>query len=89
VHGPVVDVGEGGRAGHPGDGEQPEDSDRFRPHVSVGYITADGSSALYITAVQAVRPEPVRVQISHVDLIEMHRDRHMYEWTVVSPLPLN
>jgi hypothetical protein len=36
-----------------------------------------------------VRPDPVAVRISRVDLIEMHRDHRMYEWTVVASLPLN
>ncbi|MEV0727054.1 hypothetical protein AB0I37_30330 [Micromonospora purpureochromogenes] len=29
------------------------------------------------------------VWISHVNLIEMHRDRRMYEWSVVARLPLH
>jgi 2'-5' RNA ligase len=72
-----------------GDDQVPEDPDRYRPHVSVGYIAADGPANPYLIAVQAVRRDPVRVRISHVDLIEMHRDHRMYEWALVSPLPLD
>jgi 2'-5' RNA ligase len=72
-----------------GDDQVPEDPDKFRPHVSAAYITADGSSEPYVTAIQSMRPDPVAVRISRVDLIEMHRDHRMYECTVVASLPLS
>jgi hypothetical protein len=37
---------------------------------------------------KAATPEPARVQVDWVDLIEMHRDRHMHEWTTVASLQL-
>lgn len=64
------------------------DPTRYRPHVSVAYLTAAGSAEPYVRAVEDVKPHPATVRISHVDLIEMHRDRHMYEWSVVARLPL-
>jgi 2'-5' RNA ligase len=66
----------------------PEDPHRYRPHASVAYITASRSAEPYVQAVTAVDPAPARVRISHVDLIEMHRDHRMYEWTVHTRLPL-
>jgi 2'-5' RNA ligase len=71
-----------------GDDQVPENADRFRPHVSVAYLTADGPAAPYVEAVTEAKPEPARVLINHVDLIEMHRDRRMYEWTIIARLPL-
>ncbi|MEV0329835.1 2'-5' RNA ligase family protein [Micromonospora echinospora] len=65
-----------------------EAEDRFRPHVSVAYLTADGSAAPYLGALRAVRRQPARVTITHVDLIEMHRDQQMYEWRTVEAIPL-
>jgi 2'-5' RNA ligase len=71
-----------------GDDQVPESADRFRPHVSVAYLTANGPATPYVNALKASKPEPAHVRISHVDLIEMHRDRRMYEWAVVARLPL-
>ncbi|MDW3845695.1 2'-5' RNA ligase family protein [Micromonospora sp. BRA006-A] len=71
-----------------GEEQVPESADKFRPHVSVAYLTADGSSAPYIEAVNRAKVEQARVTITHVDLIEMHRDQQMYEWRTVEALPL-
>jgi 2'-5' RNA ligase len=65
-----------------------EDPQRFRPHVSVAYITADGPANPYIDAVKTAQPDAVRIKIERVDLIEMHRDNRMYKWTTVAALPL-
>ncbi|WP_373293674.1 2'-5' RNA ligase family protein [Micromonospora fulviviridis] len=67
-----------------GKDQVPEDPRRYRPHVSIAYLTADGPAAPYIRAIEATNPHPATVRVSHVDLIEMHRDRRMYEWKVVS-----
>ncbi|MEU5942445.1 2'-5' RNA ligase family protein [Micromonospora sp. NPDC047548] len=71
-----------------GEDQVPEDPRRYRPHVSVAYLTADGPAESDIRAVEAIEPESAAVRISHVDLIEMHRDRRVYEWSVVARLPL-
>jgi 2'-5' RNA ligase len=71
-----------------GDDLVPEDPLRFRPHVSVAYITADGLVDPYLAAVSSVDPEPAKVSVNHVSLIEMHRDNRMYEWTTVRTFPL-
>ncbi|MGN9803050.1 2'-5' RNA ligase family protein [Micromonospora sp. L32] len=72
-----------------GDDHVPEDPRRYRPHVSVAYLTADGPAEPYIRAVEAIKPNSATVRISHVDLIEMHRDRRMYEWSMVARLNLH
>jgi hypothetical protein len=61
-----------------------EDPDRFRPHVSVAYITRDGSAAPYVATAKSTNPDPVHVKVTHLDLIEMHRDHRMYEWQTLS-----
>jgi 2'-5' RNA ligase len=71
-----------------GDDQVPEDPLRFRPHVSVAYITADGPTDPYLATVSSLDPEPANVSINHVSLIEMHRDNRMYEWTTVRTFPL-
>ncbi|KAB1129463.1 2'-5' RNA ligase family protein [Micromonospora sp. AMSO12t] len=71
-----------------GEDQVAEDADRFRPHVSVAYITADGSAVPYVDAVSRAEVGTARLTINHVDLIEMHRDQQMYEWRTVQALPL-
>ncbi|MGN9779716.1 2'-5' RNA ligase family protein [Micromonospora sp. H33] len=71
-----------------GEDQIPENHHRYRPHVSVAYLTTDGPAEPYIHAVDHIKPEHATVRIRHVDVIEMHRDRRMYEWSVVSRLPL-
>jgi 2'-5' RNA ligase len=72
-----------------GNDRVPEDPDRFRPHVSIAYITADGPAAPYLTAVERIHPQPVNVPIGHVSLIELHRDRNMWERVTIDRLPLD
>ncbi|MEU7977641.1 2'-5' RNA ligase family protein [Micromonospora sp. NPDC049081] len=71
-----------------GDENVPEDPRRYRPHVSVAYLTTDGPAAPYVQAVTATEPRPAAVRITHVDVIDMHRDRQMYEWSSIARLPL-
>lgn len=71
-----------------GEDQVPEDSRRYRPHVSVAYLTGDGPAEPYVRAVEAINPESGTVRITHVDLIEMHRDRRMYQWKTKARLSL-
>ncbi|MCX4471947.1 hypothetical protein C5N14_26210 [Micromonospora sp. MW-13] len=71
-----------------GPDEVGEDPDRFRPHVSVAYLTAGGPALPYIEATSRAEIQPTHVAIRQVDLIEMHRDHQMYEWRTVAALPL-
>jgi 2'-5' RNA ligase len=65
-----------------------EDPHRYRPHVSVAYIRADGPALPYIHATAAVRANAVRLQLRNVDLIELNRDHRMYEWKTITRVPL-
>jgi 2'-5' RNA ligase len=67
-------------------GNASEDEQRFRPHVSVAYVAADGCSDLYVSAVRDIVGQSARLVIRHLDLIEMHRDNRMYEWKVLRRL---
>jgi 2'-5' RNA ligase len=60
----------------------------FRPHVSLAYVNAIADAAPVRAALDAVQVEPVEVTISHVSLIELHRDNRMYEWTTMAAVPL-
>ena len=64
-------------------------SNRFRPDISAGYLTADVSARPNVHAVGEVHGEPAQVAIKTIELIEMNRDRRMYEWTGVESIPLD
>lgn len=72
-----------------GDDQVPDDPDRFRPHISVGYITAAGSAQPYLAALHDTNPRAATVRIQEVSLIRMHRDHRMYEWETVDRIPLH
>ncbi|MEV6800153.1 2'-5' RNA ligase family protein [Micromonospora rifamycinica] len=71
-----------------GDANVPEDPHRFRPHVSVAYLTTEGPAEPYLRAVAATKLAPATIRVAHVEVIEMHRDGQMYEWSLVARLPL-
>lgn len=75
-------------AGVLGQDQVTEDPDRFRPHISVAYLAAEGQAAPYVNVLAANRPRPARVRIDRLDIIQMHRDNRMYEWTTVATIPL-
>jgi 2'-5' RNA ligase len=60
----------------------------FRPHVSLAYVNTPGDVAPVRTALDSVHTQPVDVAVTHVSLIELHRDNRMYEWTTVATVPL-
>jgi len=66
----------------------PEDAGGFTPHVSLGYSNAEGASAPYAAAIAAADIPPAQALITHADLITIHRDHQMYEWTTVAEVPL-
>lgn len=53
----------------------------YRPHVSVAYSNTSQPAQPILDALAGVVVEPVSITLSHVDLLEYHRDRRMYEWT--------
>jgi 2'-5' RNA ligase len=63
----------------------PESPSGFQPHVSIAYVSEDQPAAPVIRALgQAPAVEPVTTTLTTVSLIEMHRDRRMYEWQTVA-----
>jgi hypothetical protein len=67
-----------------GEDQVAENADRFRPHASLAYVASDGPALPYIAAVEAIEACPATALITHVDLIEMHRDDRMYQWQVIA-----
>jgi 2'-5' RNA ligase len=56
----------------------------FQPHVSVAYVNAPADPAPLRAALDAVGDRRAEAAIGAVTLIEMHRDRRMYEWREVA-----
>jgi 2'-5' RNA ligase len=55
--------------------------DDFLPHVSLAYSKGDADMQLILDAVRRDEPQPVTTTIRRADLLAVHRDRRMYEWT--------
>jgi 2'-5' RNA ligase len=58
------------------------------PHVSLGYWHTDGPAAPLVDVLAAGPAYTAEVTISRVTLIDLNRDRRMYEWTEVGSVPL-
>lgn len=56
----------------------------FHPHVSLAYSNAEGVSKPIVESIKAITANSVNVEISNVDLIRLGRDKHLYEWGLVS-----
>lgn len=59
----------------------PESADGFKAHVSIAYSNSDGPATPIETALDRVQAEPATVRVSSAELIVLHRDNRMYEWT--------
>ena|SRR6266498_1285940 len=57
----------------------PEQESPFTPHLSVGYINADGPAAPLIAALDT-NPATARATVSEAQLILLNRDSGMYTW---------
>ncbi|WP_225850643.1 2'-5' RNA ligase family protein [Streptomyces sp. HPF1205] len=66
----------------------PEQAEGFLPHVSIGYSNSDGPTAPYAEAIASADVPPAKALITHADLIVIHRDNRMYEWTTLAQVPL-
>lgn len=84
--GPVHAIRAAVRAGMAAAGCRVPGPDGFSAHVSVGYVTHSGPAEPLVRALRPV--EPATVPVRAVSLIEMHRDRRVYEWRIVEDLPL-
>lgn len=68
--------------------ESAPDPAKFLPHVSIGYINRDGSPEPIAVALRTTVIRRVKVTFVKADLLEYHRDHHMYEWTSATPIPI-
>jgi len=66
----------------------PEPAEGWRPHVSLAYSNTAGPSLLIAEALAATSPRTAEVTIFSVSLIELNRDRKMYEWNDVAAVGL-
>ncbi|WP_331733451.1 2'-5' RNA ligase family protein (plasmid) [Embleya sp. NBC_00888] len=61
----------------------------FRPHLGIAYNNTDRPAAPVIRAVAGLRHRaPVRLDIAHVDLVELRREHATYRWDLLHRLPL-
>ena len=70
---------------------RPEQTGRFRPHVSIAYAGADRAAAPCVAALAAVDPPPVSVPVTGISLIRQERvlePEWVYRWTTVTTAPL-
>lgn len=66
--------------------EPAPDQAKFLPHVSIGYISQEGGTEPIAAALQSLTTRTSRVTFTKADLLEFHRDHHMYEWTNATPI---
>jgi len=71
-----------------GAGKVPESSSHFRPHVSIAYSNRTQEAAPIVNAIAEAGEQSVGLDVSTVSLIVIHRDRKVYEWEVVSEVPI-
>jgi len=58
----------------------PDRADGFQPHISLAYVSSEQPASEVLRAIERVEAKAAKVAIPAVSLIEMHRDRRMYEW---------
>lgn len=56
----------------------------FQPHVSIAYVNTPQPADAVVQALSRAEAQAVSVDLPQVALIEMHRDRRMYEWETVA-----
>ncbi|MBV9161118.1 MAG: 2'-5' RNA ligase family protein [Pseudonocardiales bacterium] len=67
-----------------GEENVPESIEGFRPHLTFAYSNGVGSIRDVEAALKASDPGTVRTEISTVSLINLNRDRRLYEWSQVA-----
>jgi 2'-5' RNA ligase len=70
---------------------RPDQTGRFRPHVSVAYVGADRDAAPCVAALASVDPPLVTVPVTGISLIRQERvlePEWVYRWTTVTTAPL-
>lgn len=66
----------------------PETADGWRPHVSLGYSNAGGPAGPIVAALANHNERIANVTVAAVSLINLNRDRQLYEWSDVGSAPL-
>lgn len=66
----------------------PEAAQGFRPHVTVVYSSSEQPAADVAAALSTVAVPAVECALTTASLIELHRDRRMYEWRTIAELPI-
>jgi 2'-5' RNA ligase len=65
----------------------PESADGFKAHVSIAYSGGTGPQAVVRQALGRVDSPPAKVRVHEAQLIVIHRDNRMYEWTTRESIP--
>lgn len=68
--------------------EVPEPENGFMAHVSIAYSSSSGPMAPVRAAVTTVNAPAAIARITAAQLIVLHRDNRMYEWTTSASVPL-
>ncbi len=68
---------------------QVPEPEQWTPHISIAYSNSDGLAAPYIDALSSVPARPVSITVSAVQLIELNRDAHLYQWVREAEVPLS
>ncbi|MGH3889243.1 MAG: 2'-5' RNA ligase family protein [Pseudonocardiaceae bacterium] len=71
-----------------GEGNVWESIEGFRPHLTLAYSNGAGSIRDIEMTLKANNPGTVRATISTVSLIDLNRDRRLYEWSEVATVRL-
>jgi 2'-5' RNA ligase len=66
----------------------PENEDGFRAHVSIAYSSSVGPAEPVYAALKRIDEPLATARITAAQLIVLHRDRRMYEWTIYASVPL-
>jgi 2'-5' RNA ligase len=70
-----------------GPSQVPEGED-WTPHISMAYSHTTDPAAPYIDAISTVSPAPAELTVPSVQLIELKRDTHLYQWATKADVPL-
>jgi len=88
---PLRDIRDAIRAGISASYGTPEGSpsNGYRPHTSAAYVNTAADPEPVRAAFDVLDVPAVQVRVPFVSLIEMHRDRRMYEWRVITTAQLS
>ncbi len=67
----------------------PDQTARFIPHVTVAYSNTSGEAAPLQARLAAITPRSVGTTVRAVELLEVSRDTHVYQWQTIAALPFD